>query len=256
MIIDEGHRIKNNKSKLFEKLQNFTAHHKLILTGTPMQNHIQVWIVYVVCKTKLFSYKCYYLHSFVILYYAGTVDDAPFFGARNFSIHKWGLLFTFSQTTWLFIVIKRFLYYFLFILVSTTIRKPKECRAGWSIAEDIISLHAQENERRCGQHNTFKGRDYNRSRAYKHTEDILSCGLGKESGIPLPRFEISLQFTPTGNYSQVQLLLSVFLVVGKVPHFNRSLCGGKSLSLFFPNIFTASRQVLWWSSASAAITRS
>jgi len=47
MIIDEGHRIKNRTSRLFEQLQHFKVKHRLILTGTPMQNHIQeLWYDY------------------------------------------------------------------------------------------------------------------------------------------------------------------------------------------------------------------
>ncbi len=42
MVIDEGHRIKSKKTKLFQQLFQYNAQHKLILTGTPMQNHIEV----------------------------------------------------------------------------------------------------------------------------------------------------------------------------------------------------------------------
>lgn len=42
LIIDEGHRIKSQNTKLFQQLFQYEAEHKLILTGTPMQNHIGV----------------------------------------------------------------------------------------------------------------------------------------------------------------------------------------------------------------------
>jgi chromodomain-helicase-DNA-binding protein 4 len=50
MIIDEGHRIKNKQSKLFEQLRNFKTKHRVVLTGTPLQNHMQeLWWVPCFC---------------------------------------------------------------------------------------------------------------------------------------------------------------------------------------------------------------
>lgn len=44
MVVDEGHRLKNYKSKLLEVLRGFTSEHKLLLTGTPLQNDIgELW---------------------------------------------------------------------------------------------------------------------------------------------------------------------------------------------------------------------
>ena len=46
IIIDEGHRLKNNNSKLFIALQSFNVEHRLVLTGTPLQNNIQeLWSI-------------------------------------------------------------------------------------------------------------------------------------------------------------------------------------------------------------------
>ncbi|KAL9819539.1 CHD3-type chromatin-remodeling factor CHR7 [Arabidopsis thaliana] len=40
MIIDEGHRLKNQKSKLYSSLSQFTSKHIVLLTGTPLQNNL------------------------------------------------------------------------------------------------------------------------------------------------------------------------------------------------------------------------
>lgn len=40
LIVDEGHRLKNKDSKLFQTLQVYTAHHRVLLTGTPLQNNL------------------------------------------------------------------------------------------------------------------------------------------------------------------------------------------------------------------------
>ncbi|XP_065159905.1 chromatin-remodeling complex ATPase chain Iswi isoform X2 [Atheta coriaria] len=44
MIIDEAHRIKNEKSKLSEILREFKTSNRLLLTGTPLQNNLhELW---------------------------------------------------------------------------------------------------------------------------------------------------------------------------------------------------------------------
>ena len=41
MIIDEAHRLKNTKSKLADLLRQMHIGHKVLLTGTPLQNNIE-----------------------------------------------------------------------------------------------------------------------------------------------------------------------------------------------------------------------
>ncbi|KAJ3695446.1 hypothetical protein LUZ60_000823 [Juncus effusus] len=40
MIVDEGHRLKNKDSKLFIQLKDYPTNHRVLLTGTPIQNNL------------------------------------------------------------------------------------------------------------------------------------------------------------------------------------------------------------------------
>ncbi|KAJ9167671.1 hypothetical protein P3X46_019285 [Hevea brasiliensis] len=40
MIVDEGHRLKNKDSKLFLSLKRYSSNHRVLLTGTPLQNNL------------------------------------------------------------------------------------------------------------------------------------------------------------------------------------------------------------------------
>lgn len=40
LVVDEGHRLKNKDSKLFSLLNTFSFQHRVLLTGTPLQNNI------------------------------------------------------------------------------------------------------------------------------------------------------------------------------------------------------------------------
>uniref|UniRef100_A0A6N2N8A0 CHD3-type chromatin-remodeling factor PICKLE n=1 Tax=Salix viminalis TaxID=40686 RepID=A0A6N2N8A0_SALVM len=40
MIVDEGHRLKNKDSKLFLSLKQYCSYHRVLLTGTPLQNNL------------------------------------------------------------------------------------------------------------------------------------------------------------------------------------------------------------------------
>ncbi|CAM8889747.1 unnamed protein product [Rhodiola kirilowii] len=41
LIVDEGHRLKNKESKLFLSLAQYMSKHRVLLTGTPLQNNLQ-----------------------------------------------------------------------------------------------------------------------------------------------------------------------------------------------------------------------
>ncbi|XP_078157848.1 chromatin remodeling factor CHD3 (PICKLE) isoform X4 [Carex rostrata] len=41
MIVDEGHRLKNKDSKLFGQLKDYNTNHRVLLTGTPIQNNLE-----------------------------------------------------------------------------------------------------------------------------------------------------------------------------------------------------------------------
>lgn len=41
IIFDEGHRMKNKKSKLLLKMKVFKCEKRILLTGTPIQNNLE-----------------------------------------------------------------------------------------------------------------------------------------------------------------------------------------------------------------------
>lgn len=46
-VLDEGHIIKNSQSKLAKAVKEITANHRLILTGTPIQNNVlELWSLF------------------------------------------------------------------------------------------------------------------------------------------------------------------------------------------------------------------
>jgi len=42
MVVDEAHMLKNGQSKRFQTLSSFRSKFRLFLTGTPLQNNLQV----------------------------------------------------------------------------------------------------------------------------------------------------------------------------------------------------------------------
>lgn len=57
VLIDEGHRMKNTNSKLSQTLTQFyTSRHRLILTGTPLQNNLpELWALLNFVLPKVFN---------------------------------------------------------------------------------------------------------------------------------------------------------------------------------------------------------
>jgi TATA-binding protein-associated factor len=46
-ILDEGHLIKNAKSKVSQAVKSIKAHHRLVLSGTPIQNNVlELWSLF------------------------------------------------------------------------------------------------------------------------------------------------------------------------------------------------------------------
>uniref|UniRef100_A0A3B3V4W3 Chromodomain helicase DNA binding protein 3 n=1 Tax=Poecilia latipinna TaxID=48699 RepID=A0A3B3V4W3_9TELE len=41
LVVDEAHRLKNNQSKFFRRLNDYKIDYKLLLTGTPLQNNLE-----------------------------------------------------------------------------------------------------------------------------------------------------------------------------------------------------------------------
>lgn len=44
LLVDEAHRLKNDDSLLYKALSEFTTNHRLLITGTPLQNSLkELW---------------------------------------------------------------------------------------------------------------------------------------------------------------------------------------------------------------------
>ncbi|PFH36155.1 putative SWI2/SNF2 Brahma-like [Besnoitia besnoiti] len=56
LVVDEGHRMKNSKSKFHICVSEFRATHRLLLTGTPLQNNLaELWSLLNFLLPKIFS---------------------------------------------------------------------------------------------------------------------------------------------------------------------------------------------------------
>ena len=65
LIVDEAHKIKNDNSKMFESLSSIKTFHKLILTGTPVQNDIgELWSLLCFLHPEKFGNKAEFTKLF------------------------------------------------------------------------------------------------------------------------------------------------------------------------------------------------
>ena len=56
IIVDEGHRIKNAECKLVQNLNLLTSRHRILLTGTPLQNNLnELWALLNFCLPNIFD---------------------------------------------------------------------------------------------------------------------------------------------------------------------------------------------------------
>lgn len=56
LILDEAQRIKNDESVLSQVLRKFNATHRILLTGTPLQNNLtELWALLNFLMPKLFD---------------------------------------------------------------------------------------------------------------------------------------------------------------------------------------------------------
>ena len=56
LVLDEGHRIKNEKTALYDRLRLVKAQRKLLLTGTPLQNNLhELWALLHFLHPELFA---------------------------------------------------------------------------------------------------------------------------------------------------------------------------------------------------------
>ena len=55
IVVDEAHRLKNRNSKLVDELSSFQSEHRVLLTGTPIQNNsLEVWALLNFLEPKQF----------------------------------------------------------------------------------------------------------------------------------------------------------------------------------------------------------
>ncbi len=56
LVVDEGHRLKTQSSKLFQALRMFDTRSRLLLTGTPLQNNLdELWTLLHFLQPKTFA---------------------------------------------------------------------------------------------------------------------------------------------------------------------------------------------------------
>lgn len=75
MVVDEAHRLKNRTSRLVDELRNFKSEHRVLLTGTPIQNNsLEVWALLNFLEPDQFMSEGEFAHQFGDIKDAETVD--------------------------------------------------------------------------------------------------------------------------------------------------------------------------------------
>lgn len=75
LVIDEAHRIKNEKSKLSEIIREFETTNRLLLTGTPLQNNLhELWALLNFLLPDVFnssdvSFVYFFISKYLIVIY-------------------------------------------------------------------------------------------------------------------------------------------------------------------------------------------
>ena len=75
VILDEAHRLKNKTSKISEILKAFTMHHRVLLTGTPLQNSLdELWSLLNFLEPEKFPSEKAFLTDYGALSSASDVE--------------------------------------------------------------------------------------------------------------------------------------------------------------------------------------
>lgn len=84
MVIDEAHRIKNEKSKLSEIVREFKTTNRLLLTGTPLQNNLhELWSLLNFLLPDVFNSSD--VSNKILIYYKFFVFFFVIFSESSFS---------------------------------------------------------------------------------------------------------------------------------------------------------------------------
>lgn len=76
MVVDEAHRLKNRQAKLVEELRSFSTKHRILLTGTPIQNSsAEVWALLNFLEPSKFSDENAFLSKFAEINDSETAEN-------------------------------------------------------------------------------------------------------------------------------------------------------------------------------------
>ncbi|VDP05105.1 unnamed protein product [Soboliphyme baturini] len=115
VIIDEAHRIKNEKSKLSERVREFKSTNRLLLTGTPLQNNLhELWALLNFLLPDVFSSA----DDFDSWFNTNSCLDDSGLVQRLHDILPIGFILTFLLLTSAFVLLIAFVYRYTKILMK------------------------------------------------------------------------------------------------------------------------------------------